>query len=103
MPSASGAESRRARPIQTGRLVMRRPFERFRAHTHTRPLFLCRECGAPWPCQPARLALLVCYRGDPQGLRDFLSGRLMVAMADQPRIDPVELTVRFLGWIPPDP
>lgn len=83
--------------------MLRRPFARFHAHTHTRPLFLCRECGAPWPCQPARLALLVRYRGDPQGLRDCLSGRLMIAIADQPRIDTVALTTRFLGWIPPDP
>jgi hypothetical protein len=82
---------------------MRRPFEKFRAHTYTRPLFRCRECGARWPCQPARLSLLVCYRDNPQGLRNFLSSRLLLARADQPRTDPAELTSRFLDWLPPEP
>ncbi|MBE1491190.1 hypothetical protein H4W31_006828 [Plantactinospora soyae] len=80
-----------------------RPFARFRAHTHTRPLFLCRACGGPWPCQPARLALLAIYREDPAGLRNCLTGRLMIALADQPGTDPTALRARFLGWIPPDP
>ena len=81
---------------------MLRPHARFRAHTHMRPLFLCRACGRPWPCSTARLVLLALYRDNREGLRNLLSGRLMIAMADQPRIDPVALATRFLGWIPPD-
>ncbi|MBE1484553.1 hypothetical protein H4W31_000191 [Plantactinospora soyae] len=67
-----------------------------------RPLFLCRACGANWPCSPARLALLVIYRDNPAGLRNCLTDRLTIAISDQPRMDPVVLTTRFLGWIPPD-
>ncbi|MFC6022488.1 hypothetical protein ACFP2T_40830 [Plantactinospora solaniradicis] len=67
-----------------------------------RPLFLCRACGANWPCSAARLALLVIYRDNLAGLRKCLTGRLMIAISDQPRVDPVVLATRFLGWIPPD-
>jgi hypothetical protein len=48
------------------------------------------------------LALLAIYRDDLAGLRGCLTGRLMIAISDQPRMDPVALTTRFLGWIPPD-
>ncbi|MGX7674870.1 hypothetical protein [Plantactinospora sp. DSM 117369] len=82
------------------RVLMFRPHARFRAHTHTRPLFLCRECGAKWPCQPARLALLVAYRSNPAGLCDMLTNKLAMALSDQPRADPDDLTARFLGWLP---
>ncbi|MFC6019047.1 hypothetical protein ACFP2T_22905 [Plantactinospora solaniradicis] len=79
----------------------RRPHARFRPHTPMRPLFLCRECGAPWPCQPARLSLLVAYRDDRHGLRIHLATKLLAAIGDQPRLDPLGLAVRFLGWLPP--
>ncbi|WP_230393935.1 hypothetical protein [Plantactinospora alkalitolerans] len=79
---------------------LRRPHARFRPHTATRPLFLCRECGAPWPCQPARLSLLVAYRDDLPGLRTHLASKLLAAIGDQPRLDPLGLAVRFLGWLP---
>ncbi|MBE1490029.1 hypothetical protein H4W31_005667 [Plantactinospora soyae] len=82
--------------------MTRRPHARFRAHTPTRPLFRCRECGANWPCSPARLALLVAYRNDPKGLIGYLSDRLFTAIEDQPRQDRFRLTARFLGWLPPD-
>jgi hypothetical protein len=50
----------------------------------------------------ARLVLLAIYRDNRKGLRDLMSGRLLIAIDDQPRIDPVALTTRFLGWLPPD-
>ncbi|GIG91273.1 hypothetical protein [Plantactinospora endophytica] len=81
---------------------MLRPYAGFRAHTHTRPLFRCRACGAPWPCGRARLVLTAMYRDDPQGLRDHLTARLVAALADQPQADPVALAARFLDWIPTD-
>ncbi|MDG4786825.1 hypothetical protein O7626_12945 [Micromonospora sp. WMMD1102] len=79
-----------------------RPYGGFRAHTHTRPLFRCRACGALWPCGRARLVLIAMYRGNPAGLREHLTARLALALADQPDADPAALTARFLGWIPPD-
>ncbi|GAA3740880.1 hypothetical protein GCM10022225_25270 [Plantactinospora mayteni] len=81
---------------------MSRPlFARRRPHTNTRPLFLCRACGAKWPCQPARLVLLSMYQGDHQGLRLHLARKLLTALADQPRTDALTLAAHFLGWLPP--
>ncbi|AVT35454.1 flavin reductase [Plantactinospora sp. BB1] len=80
---------------------MTRPLlSRRRPHVHTRPLFLCRACGAKWPCQPARLVLLAMYQDDRQGLRMHLARKLLTALADQPRGDAVTLAVHFLGWLP---
>ena len=44
-----------------------------RPHHPMRPLWRCRACGAEWPCQPARLALLVEYRADRTALLVYLS------------------------------
>ncbi|MFC6019419.1 hypothetical protein ACFP2T_24825 [Plantactinospora solaniradicis] len=77
-----------------------RPYARFRAHTATRPAFRCRACGAPWPCQPARLSLLLAYRGDRIGLLVYLAGQLHRALHDLPNLDPAQLSTRFLGWVP---
>ncbi|MEV0722587.1 flavin reductase [Micromonospora purpureochromogenes] len=66
-----------------------------------RPLWRCRNCAAEWPCQPARLALLVEYRDDRTGLLVYPGG-LMVEASDQlgrlhsqTRLD---VTERFLAW-----
>lgn len=48
-----------------------------RPHVPMRPLWRCRGCGAHWPCQPARLALLGDYRHDRTALLVYL-GTLMV-------------------------
>ncbi|MEQ4301231.1 flavin reductase [Plantactinospora sp. B6F1] len=77
-----------------------RPHARFRAHTPTRPAFRCRTCGAPWPCQSARLALLLAYRDNPLGLFTYLATALHRARHDLPNRDSAELAVRFLGWVP---
>ena len=98
---ADGADPGPEHPVVTA--VIRRPYARFRPHTPIRPLFRCRECGGPWPCQPARLALLVAYRDDRPGLRIFLATRLLTAIGDQPRLAPIDLAIRFLGWLPPLP
>ncbi|GAA3742543.1 hypothetical protein GCM10022225_27600 [Plantactinospora mayteni] len=84
-------------------VVSRRPYAGFRPHTPTRPLFRCRECGAPWPCQPARLVLLAMYQDDRHRLAVFLAGRLLAAIEDQPNRQPIDLAARFLGWLPPAP
>lgn len=81
--------------------VWPRPYARFRPHTPVRPLFRCRECGGPWPCRPARLMLLAVYRDDRRRLGAFLAGRLLAAIEDQPHTAPIDLAVRFLGWLPP--
>ncbi|MGI5146571.1 hypothetical protein ACQEVC_09325 [Plantactinospora sp. CA-294935] len=82
-------------------MVTRRPYARFRPHTPIRPLFRCRECGGPWPCQPARLVLLAMYQDDRHRLAVFLASRLLAAIEDQPGREPMDLAARFLGWLPP--
>jgi hypothetical protein len=43
-------------------------------HVPMRPLWRCRSCAAEWPCQPARLSLLVEYRGNRTALLLYLGG-----------------------------
>ncbi|MCX4471241.1 flavin reductase [Micromonospora sp. NBC_01655] len=70
-------------------------------HVPMRPLWRCRNCGAEWPCQPARLGLLVEYRGDRTGLLIYLSGLMAEARAQLVQLNPervVNLHERFLNW-----
>ncbi|MEU5944568.1 hypothetical protein ABZ793_03295 [Micromonospora sp. NPDC047465] len=76
-------------------------------HLPLRPLWLCRGCGAPWPCGPARLTLLREYAHDRIALLIHLGGLLHDAAGhlhtlhphDGP--DPIQLFNRFLGWALP--
>ncbi|MEU5939232.1 flavin reductase [Micromonospora sp. NPDC047548] len=70
-------------------------------HTPMRPLWRCRNCAAEWPCQPARVALLVEYRGDRTGLLVYLGGLLAEATDQLGQLHPqarLDLTERFLAW-----
>ncbi|WP_243706222.1 hypothetical protein [Micromonospora sp. KC721] len=73
-------------------------------HVPMRPLWLCRVCAADWPCQPARLLLLMEYRRDRVALSVYLAGILFDATADltrlnpQPEPSPAELFERFVAW-----
>lgn len=66
------------------------------AHVAMRPAWRCRSCGAPWPCQPARLALLVEYRHDRTALLLYLGGLMAEATGQLPGAR--DLHRRFLGW-----
>ncbi len=69
-----------------------------------RPLWRCRTCAAPWPCQPARLLLTREYRRDRVALSIYMSSQLFEATADLVRLNPhpapspAELFDRFLAW-----
>ncbi|SCE97650.1 hypothetical protein GA0070216_103472 [Micromonospora matsumotoense] len=75
-----------------------------RPHVPMRPLWLCRVCAAPWPCQPARLLLTMDYRQDRVGLSVYMAGRLFDATGDLVTLNPnavpppAELFERFLAW-----
>ncbi|MET7969991.1 flavin reductase [Micromonospora sp. NPDC005305] len=73
-----------------------------RQHLPMRPLWRCRVCGAEWPCQPARLALLVEYRNDRTALLIYLSTLMAEAGAQLSQLNgharPENLTERFLTW-----
>ncbi|MGQ5263245.1 flavin reductase [Micromonospora sp. ZYX-F-536] len=72
-----------------------------RPHTLMRPLWRCRNCGADWPCQPARLSLLSEYRDDRTALLIY-PGTVMAEAAQQlaqlnaHRVP--DQTDRFLAW-----
>ncbi|MFI7304220.1 hypothetical protein ACIBM8_13500 [Micromonospora aurantiaca] len=76
------------------------------AHLPIRPLWLCRACGAPWPCAQARLLLKVEYADHPVDLAVYLSGLYHEATHDLFRLNPQdgptprELFERFVGWGP---
>ena len=69
-----------------------------------RPLWLCRVCAGPWPCQPARLLLLLEYRRDRVALSIYMASCLFDAAADLLRLNPDpgprpdELFHRFVAW-----
>ncbi|RZU77142.1 hypothetical protein EV384_5857 [Micromonospora kangleipakensis] len=73
-----------------------------RPHLPMRPLWRCRACGVEWPCQPARLALLVEYRADRTALLVYLSTLMAEAGAQLSQLNghavPENLTERFLTW-----
>jgi len=76
------------------------------AHTPVRPLWLCRTCAAPWPCGPARLALLHRYAHDRPALPHHLTAAYHEALRDLTTLNPhdgptpADLYRRFLAWPP---
>ncbi|MFG1799361.1 hypothetical protein ACGFI4_04190 [Micromonospora carbonacea] len=73
-----------------------------RPHLPMRPAWLCRSCAAPWPCQPARLALTTEFEGHSVALAFYLASSMYEAMDDTLRLgglpDTAALHARFLGW-----
>ncbi|MBF9134591.1 hypothetical protein I0C86_37530 [Plantactinospora sp. S1510] len=78
-----------------------------RDHVAQRPIWLCRACGAEWPCLTARSLLPIDYYADPLALRVHLATLLQAAVEDLQRLcpepgpDPARMYARFLGWIEP--
>jgi len=73
-------------------------------HLPLRPLWLCRICGQPWPCGPAKLALLASHHDSPTSLVLCRSGLLHQAIDDLHGLHPnstgdlSDLYDGFLGW-----
>lgn len=69
-----------------------------------RPLWRCRACWAEWPCQPARLSLLVEYQRDRLALMMMLGERMaeaseqLTALTPSAPPDAGKLRERFLTW-----
>lgn len=78
-----------------------------RPHNPQRPIWQCKVCGDPWPCEPAKLLLLVEYRRDMIALSIYMGGYLHDAVGDLIRLHPdqrpnsAELFDRFLDWTNP--
>ncbi|WP_431973363.1 hypothetical protein [Micromonospora haikouensis] len=76
-----------------------------REHLPARPIWLCRVCGGPWPCSPARRRLRHEYADAPVTLAVHLAG-LMLEAGEQlnqaypyTAPSPERLHRRFLGWL----
>lgn len=73
-----------------------------RPHLPMRPLWMCRACGQPWPCGPARLSLLAEFKGERTALILYLSGQLAEARDQLAQLggvgSPADLTDRFISW-----
>ncbi|GAB3818785.1 hypothetical protein [Micromonospora zhanjiangensis] len=76
---------------------------RLRTHVPLRPLWLCRNCGTPWPCAVARLSLKCEYWDRRADLPVLMAEVMHEAVTELIRINPVELDptdvfIRFIGW-----
>jgi hypothetical protein len=69
-------------------------------HSPSRPGWVCRPCGADWPCAQARVTLGDQYAGErprPELLR-LMSYRMARAATDL-GVPPERLRIRFVGWV----
>jgi hypothetical protein len=65
-------------------------------HSAERPSWDCRICGRPWPCDPAREAMVA--EMDRVSLAIFMWINLEDAVGDLPSAPAMELFDRFIGW-----
>jgi hypothetical protein len=65
-------------------------------HVAERPSWDCRACGNPWPCDPAREALVT--EMDRVTLAIYMWSNLEEAAMDMPRGPVSELFERFIRW-----
>ncbi|MBM7076509.1 hypothetical protein [Micromonospora humida] len=73
-------------------------------HTPLRPTWLCRIDAHPWPCGPAKLALLTEYANNRAELLNLLATMKVEAEQHLTSLDSgrqTDLTRRFLAWPPP--
>ncbi|GAA3753846.1 hypothetical protein GCM10022225_43250 [Plantactinospora mayteni] len=62
--------------------------------------YRCQTCSDPWPCAPARLALLIGFQGDRVGLMMYLAAHLARALEALPDTHPALVTGQILYWVP---
>jgi hypothetical protein len=70
------------------------------AHTPHRPTWDCEQCGAAWPCAPAKVLLSEEFAADRLALLLYLAAFLWDAINDSVggNPEPAFLFDRFLGW-----
>ncbi|MDG4788341.1 hypothetical protein O7626_20780 [Micromonospora sp. WMMD1102] len=83
------------------RFAARRRARELQADGHTpTQTYDCRECDHPWPCQQARLVLLVGFDGDRVGLLMYLGAHLARALQQLPDTHPALIVGQILHWVP---
>lgn len=65
-------------------------------HVPDRPSWQCRQCGAAWPCEPAKDDIVATT--DRTCRMIYLGLHLADAIVDQPGADPAAVFDRFVGW-----
>jgi hypothetical protein len=76
-------------------------------HVPSRPTWLCRADGQPWPCPEARLTMARRAREDRIALCLYLAHALVDLIEDTYKLhpdtapEPRALAERVLGWLPP--
>ncbi|TDC00058.1 flavin reductase [Micromonospora fluostatini] len=66
-------------------------------HQPVRPAWTCGGCGAEWPCEPQRQALLVEYERARVSL-SYLAAHFLDAVPELTEVPVAHLHRRFLGW-----
>ncbi|GAA3738032.1 hypothetical protein GCM10022225_21200 [Plantactinospora mayteni] len=75
--------------------------ERLAAGEHVpTDMYSCRDCDHDWPCQDARLALLVEFDGDRVGLMMYLAVHLTRALQAMPDRHPALIVGQIIYWVP---
>lgn len=67
-------------------------------HTPARPSWDCRQCGKPWPCDPAREAFAVEYKDNHTGLIMLMWDMLEHYINDVGDGPLGETWERFMAW-----
>ncbi|HEY0700128.1 MAG TPA: hypothetical protein VGD43_20270 [Micromonospora sp.] len=74
-----------------------------RPHRPGRPHWRCTACGAPYPCGPGRVALLMAFDRDRVALAVLLGDLMLTAARDFHLLghdgDIPGLHARFLAWL----
>lgn len=68
-------------------------------HQPTGKKWICRDCGAFWPCEPARERLDREFARDRVVLNLYLASSFLRASQDMPDVPAGLLYGRFLGWV----
>ncbi len=69
-------------------------------HLPMHPSWLCGSCLKPWPCDPAREALVIEYRQMPTALGLYLQAQKDQAREELLGYNTEELDERFVDWVP---
>ena len=68
------------------------------SHQPFGPSWLCRGCGADWPCDTRKRELLAEFDGARVSLGLYLAGTFVVAVTDLGLLPAQQVYARFMGW-----
>lgn len=69
------------------------------SHQPFGPFWLCRGCGAEWPCGTRKRELIAEFDSAEVSLSLYLAGHFIAAVADLGRLPAEQVYARFMGWV----